>query len=99
MNHLENLPANLGYLLLVAVALWVLYKLAVHTGESSPLLEDEPAPFTPDTVHIKEVLADLGLRKALPVYAKRDAGTSEAEARDIADLKRGTSDMLARLLP
>lgn len=96
MNHLVDLTDSPGYWLLLAVAIWVLYKLFEHSCENSPFLEDgeveedEPKAFKPDPDHIKAILADL--RRPLPHFAKRDAGNDYPGHRDAADLARGTSD-------
>ena len=93
MSYLADRTASPGYWLLLAVALWVLYKLFERSCENSPLLEDEPQPepkaFEPDPAHIKAILAEL--RSPLPQFAKRDAGAEYPDPRDVADLARGTS--------
>ena len=61
--------------------------------------EEQPQPFTPDAASVKAMLAEYGLRKSLPQYAKLDAGISYADERDIEELRRGTSDNLRRYLP
>ena len=105
MNH-QVVENTLITLLVIAAAGLVIYfhweawrmeqdMKRIQEGER----DTDPQPYTPDPEHIKRVLAEYGLRKTLPVYAKRDPGTSEAEAHDIADLKRGTSDNLRGLLP
>lgn len=91
-------------LVIGAFAVCVLFYFAYDMEQDMKRIQEgerdtDPQPYTPDPAHIERVLAEYGLRKSLPVYAKRDAGNSEAEAQDMADLARGTSDNLRGMLP
>ena len=89
MNYLADLTASPGYWLLLAVALWVLYKLFERSCENSPLLEDEPQPepkaFEPDPAHIKGILAEVrSLRTPLVNYRNASAPYCEGHAEEVA---------------